>query len=160
LSEDEDIFWDNSEEDFSEDSEDSEDDEELEYEGENTDDEVKEIKSEDSEYEGEIIPPYRLGFALPALFTIIGEPTHHSKVVAFQTPASPIMEVIVDLHHDIMFFLVFVIAFVMYLLIAIIGSSQNKPQAKKIRGKRQTFEVEFKAARFTPFFVSSHNTLL
>jgi hypothetical protein len=27
----------------------------------------------------------------PFFLTIIGEPTHHSKIVAFQTPASPIM---------------------------------------------------------------------
>ena len=51
---------------------------------------------------------------------LIGLPTHHSKSVAFQTPASPIMEGIVDLHHDIMFFLVFIMIFVLYLLIIVV----------------------------------------
>ena len=42
------------------------------------------------------------------------------RQVGFQTPATPIMEGIIDLHHDIMFFLVFIIIFVLYLLIAIV----------------------------------------
>ena len=54
------------------------------------------------------------------LLPLIGLPTHHSKAVAFQTPASPIMEGIVDLHHDIMLFLVFIMVFVLYLLIVVI----------------------------------------
>jgi len=54
------------------------------------------------------------------LLPLVGLPTHHSKVVAFQTPASPIMEGILDLHHDIMFFLVFIIIFVFYLLAIVV----------------------------------------
>jgi len=38
----------------------------------------------------------------------------------FQTPANAIMEGIIDLHHDIMFFLVFVAIFVLYMLTVII----------------------------------------
>jgi hypothetical protein len=34
----------------------------------------------------------------------------------FQTAASPIMEGIVDLHHDIMFLLTYILCFVLYLL--------------------------------------------
>jgi len=52
-----------------------------------------------------------------SLLAFIGYPTHHSKFVAFQTPITPIMEGIVDLHHDIMFFLTFIIIFVLYLLV-------------------------------------------
>jgi heme/copper-type cytochrome/quinol oxidase subunit 2 len=52
-----------------------------------------------------------------SLLSILGTPTHHSKIVGFQIPATPIMEGIIDLHHDIMFFLTFIIIFVLYLLI-------------------------------------------
>jgi hypothetical protein len=54
------------------------------------------------------------------LLPLIGVPTHHSKAVAFQTPATPILEGIVDLHHDIMLFLVFIIVFVLYLLTVVV----------------------------------------
>jgi len=37
--------------------------------------------------------------------------------IGFQFPASPIMEGIIDLHHDIMFFLVFISIFVLYMLL-------------------------------------------
>lgn len=40
--------------------------------------------------------------------------------VVFQAPATPIMEGIIDLHHDIMFFLVFISVFVLYLLVAVV----------------------------------------
>jgi len=49
---------------------------------------------------------------------MIGTPTHHSVDIPFQTPATPIMEGIVDLHHDIMLFLVYIMAFVLYLLVS------------------------------------------
>lgn len=39
----------------------------------------------------------------------------------FQTPATEIMEKIVDLHHDIMFFLIVVIVFVTCLLARMVG---------------------------------------
>ena len=40
--------------------------------------------------------------------------------LSFQDPATPIMEGIVDLHHDIMFFLVIVCVFVLYLLVRVV----------------------------------------
>lgn len=42
------------------------------------------------------------------------------RQINFQTPANEIMEKIVDLHHDIMFFLVVIIVFVSYIMYAII----------------------------------------
>nr|YP_009647098.1 cytochrome c oxidase subunit 2 [Chloroparvula japonica]QBX98765.1 cytochrome c oxidase subunit 2 [Chloroparvula japonica] len=36
--------------------------------------------------------------------------------LSFQDPATPIMQGIIDLHHDIMFFLVFIIVFVMWMM--------------------------------------------
>jgi hypothetical protein len=51
--------------------------------------------------------------------------------VGFQKPATSIIEGLVDLHHDIMFFLVFIIVFVLYLLIIIVlefGAPNNKPR--------------------------------
>lgn len=58
----------------------------------------------------------KISFA--GLLSLIGLPVHHSSVASFQVPATPIMEGIVDLHNDIMFFLTFVIVFVLYLLLA------------------------------------------
>lgn len=60
------------------------------------------------------------------LLALIGLPAHHSNVASFQIPATPIMEGIVDLHNDIMFFLTFIIVFVLYLLIVcVVKFSQN-----------------------------------
>jgi hypothetical protein len=60
------------------------------------------------------------------LLALIGLPAHHSNVASFQIPATPIMEGIVDLHNDIMFFLTFIIVFVLYLLVAcVVKFSQN-----------------------------------
>lgn len=50
--------------------------------------------------------------------TMLGMPLPNQ--FGFQMPATPIMEGIIDLHHDIMFFLVFISIFVLYLLIAVI----------------------------------------
>lgn len=58
----------------------------------------------------------KVGFI--GVLALIGLPAHHSNVAAFQIPATPIMEGIVDLHNDIMFFLTFIIVFVLYLLVA------------------------------------------
>jgi hypothetical protein len=64
--------------------------------------------------------------SVSGLLTVIGLPTHHSSLASFQIPASPIMEGIVDLHNDIMFFLVFIITFVLYLLsVCIINFSER-----------------------------------
>jgi len=40
--------------------------------------------------------------------------------LTFQDPASPIMEGIIDLHHDIMFFLVLIIVFILWMLMRIV----------------------------------------
>lgn len=50
--------------------------------------------------------------------TLLGLPLPNQ--LGFQMPATPIMEGIIDLHHDIMFFLVFISIFVLYLLVAVI----------------------------------------
>jgi len=50
--------------------------------------------------------------------TLLGLPMPNQ--FGFQMPATPIMEGIIDLHHDIMFFLVFISIFVLYLLVAVI----------------------------------------
>lgn len=60
------------------------------------------------------------------LLVLVGLPAHHSNMASFQIPATPIMEGIVDLHNDIMFFLTFIIVFVFYLLVAcVVKFSQN-----------------------------------
>jgi cytochrome c oxidase subunit 2 len=68
------------------------------------------------------------------LVPLIGLPTHHSKSVAFQTPASPIMEGIVDLHHDIMTFLAFIIVFVLYLLTVVVLNFNDEGDRNGIHG--------------------------
>ena len=68
--------------------------------------------------------PKKLSFG--ALLALLGTPAHHSTIASFQIPATPIMEGIVDLHNDIMFFLTFIIAFVLYLLaVCVVKFSQN-----------------------------------
>ena len=47
---------------------------------------------------------------------IIGDASTNYQI-NFQDPASPVMEGIIDLHHDIMFFLVVVVFFVLWLLL-------------------------------------------
>ena len=62
--------------------------------------------------------PIRPKSSFGALLALVGLPVHHSNVASFQIPATPVMEGIVDLHNDIMFFLTFIIVFVLYLLVA------------------------------------------
>lgn len=50
----------------------------------------------------------------------------------FQTPATEIMEKIVDLHHDVMFFLVVIVSFVSWMLLRII-SLYNKDNSVTLR---------------------------
>lgn len=57
-------------------------------------------------------------FALLTNDTLLGMPMPNQ--FGFQIPATPIMEGIIDLHHDITFFLVFISIFVLYLLIAVV----------------------------------------
>jgi heme/copper-type cytochrome/quinol oxidase subunit 1/heme/copper-type cytochrome/quinol oxidase subunit 2 len=54
-----------------------------------------------------------------SMMAMLGLPTQHSKLVAFQDPATPLMEGIIELHHDIMFFLVFIVVFVLYLMLQV-----------------------------------------
>jgi len=54
--------------------------------------------------------------SIAAIF--LGSIPHYTKIGEFQTPATPIMEGIVDLHNYIMFFLVLVVFFVLYMLFA------------------------------------------
>jgi len=103
---------------------------------------------------------YKASFGLIGVLAVIGEPTHHSKFVAFQTPSTPIMEGIIDLHHDIMFFLVFVIVFVMYLMGVIFVSSRAKPVTNPRGVYRLHYPWAVKALEVTPLHVSSHNTFL
>lgn len=42
--------------------------------------------------------------------------------LGLQDPATPIMEGIVDLHHDIMFFLIIICVFVLFLLVRIVSN--------------------------------------
>jgi cytochrome c oxidase subunit 2 len=51
--------------------------------------------------------------------------------VGFQVPATPIMEGLIDLHHDIMFFLVFIIVFVLYLLAIIVFLFHESTDSKR-----------------------------
>jgi len=57
-------------------------------------------------------------FSMLGSDTLLGLPL--PSQINFQTPATPIMEGLIDLHHDIMFFLVFIIIFVLYLLVVIV----------------------------------------
>lgn len=71
--------------------------------------------------------PIQTKSSIIGLFALVGLPVHHSNVASFQIPATPIMEGIVDLHNDIMFFLTFIIVFVLYLLVVcMIEFSQNQ----------------------------------
>lgn len=61
---------------------------------------------------------------------IVGVPTWGQ--LGFQVPATPIMEAIVSLHHDIMAILIFICVFVLFFMLRIIGKyhstiNQNKP---------------------------------
>jgi hypothetical protein len=57
--------------------------------------------------------------------------------LGFQDPATPIMEGIVDLHHDVMFFLVIICIFVLYLLIrvAVLFRPSKNNFVKIVHGK-------------------------
>jgi hypothetical protein len=57
-------------------------------------------------------------FSLLGSDTLLGLPLPDQ--INFQLPATPIIEGLIDLHHDILFFLVFIIVFVLYLLAIIV----------------------------------------
>jgi hypothetical protein len=66
-------------------------------------------------------------FSLLGKDTLLGLPLPGQ--ITFQTPATPIMEGLIDLHHDIMFFLVFIIVFVLYLLTVIVFYFHETPDS-------------------------------
>lgn len=57
--------------------------------------------------------------------------------LGFQDPATPIAEGIVDLHHDIMFFLCIICIFVFYILVrtVFLFHSSNSHFVKLVHGK-------------------------
>jgi len=62
--------------------------------------------------------PYKFGdvkYTAGALLPMLADYPEPWQV-SFQDPATPAMESIIDLHHDIMFFLVFIIVFVMWMM--------------------------------------------
>lgn len=61
---------------------------------------------------------------------IIGLPKSQTSM-NFQTPCSPMMEGIVDLHHDIMAILIFISIFVLYLLLIIVYEFGNNKSLKQ-----------------------------
>jgi hypothetical protein len=74
--------------------------------------EIKKVSSKTLEYI-KSRDAHRRSSMLPVL-AIIGAP--EIAQVGFQLPASSVMEGIVTLHHDMMFFLVFISIFVLYIL--------------------------------------------
>ena len=60
-----------------------------------------------------VVPTHMLSF-----FTVFDFPL--AWQLFFQDPATIIMEYIIDLHHDIIFFLILIIVFVLYMLVQII----------------------------------------
>jgi hypothetical protein len=73
--------------------------------------------------------------------TLLGMPTMNQKL--FQMPVTPIMEGIIDLHHDIMFFLIFIIIFVLYILASIIAlfSDNNSSRNTETFAHNTTIET-------------------
>jgi cytochrome c oxidase subunit II len=63
--------------------------------------------------------------------------------LTFQDPASPIMEGIIDLHHDIMFFLVLIIVFILWMLTRIIYyfSEQRNTKLPSTVSHHTTLEI-------------------
>lgn len=50
----------------------------------------------------------------------------------FQDPASPVMEGIVEFHHDVMFLLVFIVFFVLYMLGSVVLGFSSAPDNSKL----------------------------
>jgi len=75
----------------------------------------------------------------------------------FQDPATVIMEHIIDLHHDIMFFLFLIIFFVLYMLIQIIWKFSQKP-IHYFEENKTIFTKKYLEYKRLPFL--THNTLI
>ena len=59
---------------------------------------------------------FLLGFLLYSLPTVSWLDAPEAWQIGFQDPATPVMQGIIDLHHDIFFFLVVVVVFVFWML--------------------------------------------
>jgi cytochrome c oxidase subunit 2 len=75
----------------------------------------------------------------------------------FQDPATVIMEHIIDLHHDIMFFLILIIFFVLYMLIQIIVHFSQNYTIYKFNDSNLQYK-KYKEYKRLPFL--THNTLI
>ena len=69
----------------------------------------------------------------------------------FQDPASPIMEGIVEFHHDIMFILLFIVFFVLYMLCATVDEFNLEAQLNSNKSG---------VTRIEKLNVFTHNTAL
>ncbi len=61
--------------------------------------------------------------------------------INFQDPASPIMEGIIDLHHDIMFFLIIVVVFVVWMMVKCILFFENNTKRFKQITHNESLEI-------------------
>lgn len=59
----------------------------------------------------------------------------------FQDPATPVMEGIIEFHHDIMFILVFIVFFVLYMLCAAVLNFSNSSAARGTFSHNTLLEV-------------------
>ena len=65
-----------------------------------------------------------------SIFSVISFDAPVNWQINFQDPASPIMEGIIDLHHDVMFFLIIIIVVVLWMLTRIIWFFNDAPITK------------------------------
>jgi hypothetical protein len=87
----------------------------------------------------DIIKPIKVVNASGLLLSIITLPGLNSNLCSFQTPVTPIMQGIVNLHNDIMFYLVIVVVFCLYLLISgLIISSEDVTKEHGYLGDNKT----------------------
>ena len=50
----------------------------------------------------------------------------------FQDPASPVMEGIIEFHHDLMFIITFIVFFVLFMICAILFNFVGRPNTARI----------------------------
>lgn len=109
--------------------------------------ETEEEAEEQSNDENSTDNGKKIGLFLSSL----GLPTHHSQLVGFQTPASTVMDGIFELHNDIMFYLIIIVVFVLYLIIAVI--SIRIPS--QVTSFRRLFGIKKGKKRISDFFSTS-----
>lgn len=61
--------------------------------------------------------------------------------VLFQDPATPVMEGIIEFHHDVMFLLVFIVFFVLYMLAAAVTSFSGGSGSRNVFSHNTLLEV-------------------